>query len=163
MPISSFQDPALPRQDENTREQTREAKNVRRSWEDVLGIDGDGEGPEQKCHLAVVSGNIPGFHVANERTWQRAFPQELPRFIRDIDVLDRAVPPQLSETHPNGVLDQDPVCEPDTLAARMSMCADPSVRQPSPVINTSMPSGSLPISSGLSARMPSLTPTPGLP
>ena len=49
------------------------------------------------------------------------------------------------------------------LAARISMWAEPSVRHPRPVINTSMPSGSLPINSGLRARMPSFTPTPGLP
>ena len=49
------------------------------------------------------------------------------------------------------------------LTARISMCADPSVRHPRPVISVSIPSGSLPINSGFSVRIPSLTPTPGLP
>ena len=49
------------------------------------------------------------------------------------------------------------------LTARSSMCAEPSIRVPRPVISASIPSGSLPISSGFSARTPSLTPTPGLP
>ena len=49
------------------------------------------------------------------------------------------------------------------LTARRSMCAEPSVRVPRPVQSASMPSGSLPINSGRSTRIPSFTPTPGLP
>ncbi len=49
------------------------------------------------------------------------------------------------------------------LTARNSMRAEPATRVPSPVIRESIPRGSLPMSSGLSARTCFLTPTPGLP